>query len=152
MENVKVVLEDLLDRFRSKRDMYNLLTKDRKLIQELFVYSWLFLTTFAQMTLTFSKKVLEVKKKVNIDAIIYSQMLKQKDITIIKVPKYKELSVTKIWTLVKETDDIFQYFPDYSNKQFPDRDYMFSILWTLRFDTMQKMIEKARKNRALENN
>ena len=56
MEIVIVVLKDLLDRFRRKRDMYNLLTKNRKLIQELFEYSSLFLTTFAQMTLTFFKK------------------------------------------------------------------------------------------------
>ena len=30
MEVVKVVPEDLLDRFRSKRDLYSMLTKDRK--------------------------------------------------------------------------------------------------------------------------
>ena len=36
--------------------MYSLLTKDRKLIQELFVYRKLFFATFAQMTITFSKE------------------------------------------------------------------------------------------------
>ena len=56
MEIVKVVLEDVLDRFRNKRDMYNLLTKDRKLIQGLFVYSSLFLTTFTQTNLHFLQK------------------------------------------------------------------------------------------------
>ena len=111
-----------------------------------------FLPPLPKWPLHFLRKVFEGKKKVNIDAIIYFQMLKQKDITIIEVPKYEKLSIAKIWTIVKETDDIFQYFPDYSNKQFPDRDYMFSILWTLRFDTMQKMIENAHKNRELENN
>ena len=46
-------------------------------------------------------------KILNIDAIIYSQMLKQKDIKIIEVPKYEKYSITKIWTIVKETEYIF---------------------------------------------
>ena len=79
-------------------------------------------------------------------------MIKQKDITTIEVPRYEELAVAKIWPLIKEADNLFQYFPDYLSKQVPDRDHMFSILWTLRFSTMEKMIVDARKNRALESN
>ena len=79
-------------------------------------------------------------------------MIKQKDINTIEVPKYAELSVAKIWPLVKKADDLLLYFPDYLSKQVPDRDHMFSILWTLRFSTMEQMIADARKNRALENN
>ena len=79
-------------------------------------------------------------------------MIKQKDVTTIEVPRYEELSVSKIWILIKEADDLLQYFPEYSNKQVPDRDFIFSILWTLRFSTMQKMIIDALKKRALENN
>ena len=55
-------------------------------------------------------------------------MFKQKDISTLEVPRYEELSVPKIWKLVKETEDIYQYFPDYSSKQVPDREYMFAIL------------------------
>ena len=32
MEVVKVISEDLLDKFRSKKDLYDMLTKDRKQI------------------------------------------------------------------------------------------------------------------------
>ena len=79
-------------------------------------------------------------------------MLKQKDVITIEVPKYAELSVAKIWPLIKETDDLLQYFPDYLPKQIPDRDHMFTVLWTLRYTTIKKIINDARKNRALENN
>ena len=79
-------------------------------------------------------------------------MLKQKEVTIIDIPKYEELSVKNIWPLVKAANDLCEYFPDYSDKQVPDRDFMFSILWTFRYDVIEKMVEDARKNRALASN
>ena len=79
-------------------------------------------------------------------------MLKQKEVAIIDIPKYEELSVKNIWSLVKAANDLCEYFPDYSDKQVPDRDFMFSILWTFRHDVIEKMVEDARKNRALASN
>ena len=55
-------------------------------------------------------------------------MLKQNEITNIEIPKYEEFSVHKIWPLVKDALDLFEYFPNYSSKQIPDRHFMFSIL------------------------
>ena len=75
-------------------------------------------------------------------------MLKQKDVITIEVPKYAELSVAKIWPLIKEIDYLLQYFPDYLPKQIPDRDHMFTVLWTLRYSTMEKMINDARKKQS----
>ena len=79
-------------------------------------------------------------------------MIKQKDITIFDVPRYEELSVSKIWPLIKKIDDIMEHFPDYSSKQLLDRDYMFSILWTLRFSIIEKMVNDAHKNRSIIGN
>ena len=58
-------------------------------------------------------------------------MLKQNEITNIEIPKYEELSVQKIWPLVKEAQDLFEYFPNYTNKQITDRHFMFSIYYEL---------------------
>ena len=55
-------------------------------------------------------------------------MLKQEEIHHIEIPKYEELSALKIWPLVKETNDLFEYFPNYTGKKIPDRHYMFSVL------------------------
>ena len=79
-------------------------------------------------------------------------MLKKKDVVIIEVSKYTELSVTKIWSLIKETDDLWQYFSEYLPKKTPDCYHMFTALWTLRYGTIEKMINDASKEWALENN
>ena len=68
-----------------------------------------------------------------------------------EVPHYPELSVDKIWCLIKEIDDITVYFPDYTSKQKPDRDYMY-LFWPQQ-DTryLKKIVENARIKRAKEN-
>ena len=50
------------------------------------------------------------------------KMFKQKEVTIIGILKYEELSVKNIWLLMKAADDLCEYFPDYSDKQILDRD------------------------------
>ena len=79
-------------------------------------------------------------------------MLKQNEITNIEIPKYGELSVQKIWPLVKEAQDLFEYFPNYTNKQIPNCHFMFSILWTLRFSTIKGIVSDARRSRSLHEN
>ena len=54
MEVVRVILEDLLDKFRSKRDLYSMITKDRNNTILFNLYSSLFLATFKQMSPSFS--------------------------------------------------------------------------------------------------
>ena len=63
MEVVKVIPEDLLDKFWSKRDLYTMLTKDRNYILWLILYSSLFLAAFKQMSSPFSSKSFRRKEK-----------------------------------------------------------------------------------------
>ena len=79
-------------------------------------------------------------------------MLKQEEIHHIEILKYEELSVLKIWPLVKETNDLFEYFPNYTGKQIPDRHYMFSVLWTLKFNIIKDIVSDARKKRSIHEN
>ena len=60
--------------------------------------------------------------------------------------RYEELSVSKIWPLIKEAADISEYFRDYSSKQLPDLEYIFSVLLILRFSVIEKIVNDARKN------
>ena len=53
-----------------------------------------------------------------------------------------------VWQLVREVDELTQYFQDLNNDQFPDRRFMFSIFSTLRLNDLQKMISNVRNNRA----
>ena len=66
------------------------------------------------------------------------------------VPRYQELSVDKVWHLVREVEDLAQYFPDYKENQLPDWRFMFAILATFRFDQLDSMIKNANKNRSLD--
>ena len=76
-------------------------------------------------------------------------MLKQNKVTEIIIQRYNELKVGKVWPLVKEAEDLIEYFPDYGPKQLPDRGFMYSILATLRYNELKEMADGARKNRAL---
>ena len=59
------------------------------------------------------------------------------------MPKYQELSSDKVWTLVREVEDLAQYFPNYKENQLPYRRFMLSIYATFRFDQLDNMIKNA---------
>ena len=62
----------------------------------------------------------------------------------INVPKFDEVSVKKIWPLIKQDPEVLVYFPDdYSKGREPDRKYTFDILNTVRPEYVKKMIEHA---------
>ena len=67
------------------------------------------------------------------------------------VPRFKELSVQSIWTLVKESEELTKYSPDYADNQLPDRKYMFSIIATLKSERIRSIIKNARKSRVVQN-
>ena len=69
------------------------------------------------------------------------------------IPKFKELSIENIWTMVKNVQELNKFYPDFKDKKKCDRKYMFQILTTMRFDKISSMIRNAKKNRfLLENN
>ena len=82
-------------------------------------------------------------------------VLHLKDAKWIVAPKYKELGVKKLWPYIKELEDLAIYFPDMKPDQYPDRDYMWTVISTLRTDVTQKLVKQARDHRSVtreENN
>jgi hypothetical protein len=67
----------------------------------------------------------------------------------VDVPKYPELSVDKIWPKVADMPDVSIYFPNYSQKQFPQREYLWNVLFTIRPEGVCTLIQKARENRSV---
>lgn len=65
------------------------------------------------------------------------------------VPKYRELSVRRVWDYVKEIPELCSYFPDYSEKQTPEKDFLFTILTALRPDALEQLVLEARKKRSV---
>ena len=50
---------------------------------------------------------------------------------------------------MREIPDLWIYFPDYTEKQCPDKDYLFSLLGALRGEQLNSLIQDARKKRSI---
>ena len=66
------------------------------------------------------------------------------------VPKYKELSTRQIWAYVKGCHELMIYFPDYTESQLPDREFMFEIISTVYPKSLWELVGKAKEKRSLK--
>ena len=48
------------------------------------------------------------------------------------MPFYPELSVEKVWPIIKKDSELIKYFPKYSLKYSPNRDYLYTVLSSIR--------------------
>ena len=55
-----------------------------------------------------------------------------------------------LWDLVKEIDDLLEYFPDMKENELPERDYLWWVISTLKYDETKKLVDDARKSRSYE--
>ena len=53
---------------------------------------------------------------------------------------------------MKEIPEIMAYFSDYNKNEYPERQYMFDILFTLKSDVIEDMIQSSRKKRGIVEN
>ena len=67
------------------------------------------------------------------------------------VPRYKELGSAKIWDYIRQVEDLAQYFPNYREKELPEREYMWNVIFTLRREASSHLIREARRNRSINN-
>ena len=63
------------------------------------------------------------------------------------IQKFSELSVSKIWSFVKESEELILFFLNYQNKQPPNRNFLFTILSTKYPDEIRKLIYEVKLNR-----
>ena len=68
-------------------------------------------------------------------------MLKVIDVRELKVPNYPEISVENLWGNNKDDDEVKMYFPDFTEKQKPERKFLLDILSAIRYDYMCKVIK-----------
>ena len=58
-----------------------------------------------------------------------------KEVRTVNVPKFDELSVKKLFPLMRTDLHFMRFFPDnYPEGRWPDRRYFFNVLNTLQFD------------------
>ena len=66
----------------------------------------------------------------------------------VNVPLYDELSVIKIWPMMKTDATFMKYFPDKLPKgRLPDRDYFWNVFNTLNEEYVSELVRKANEQR-----
>lgn len=76
------------------------------------------------------------------------QLLKMAKVKPVNVPNYDELSVKRLYPLLKEDPELSQYLPDVTSKsRLPARDYFFTVLNTLQPAYLEAIIKKAQDSR-----
>ena len=65
------------------------------------------------------------------------------------IPSYPELSVKEIWPLVQKDEELVKHFPKYKLKQLPNKDYLFTVLSSLRGEELSELLYKAMKKRSI---
>ena len=73
--------------------------------------------------------------------------MKKSKVISLAVPRYKELTVKKIWEMVKDVSEINCYFPDYIDEELPERDYLIAIISTINTEATKVIVSEAREQR-----
>ena len=65
------------------------------------------------------------------------------------VPKYPELSVKNMFEEAMRDAEVSTYLPDFEmkSKKFPERDFFFGVLASIKPDYLKQVIEIAHQNR-----
>ena len=77
--------------------------------------------------------------------------LRQYHVQIFLFSRYKELSV-KTRGYMKETKELIQYFPDYSQSELPERNYLWTVISFVIPKETKSFIERAREQRGVSKN
>ena len=67
------------------------------------------------------------------------------------LPRFSELIVKNVWSLVLKRRDILQYFPNYKPQTPPDRLYLFNVVNTLENNCLENLYKKAQTLRGKRN-
>ena len=90
------------------------------------------------LTKDFLKQILTEEKK----------LVEIKEISMIKVPFFDELSVKNIWPKLQKDPDFLKYFPNKLPKgRLPDRTYFFNILNSCNSEYVAHLIQHANLQR-----
>ena len=82
--------------------------------------------------------------------IIICRYLKNRNIIYFKIPVYLELEPKNMWPLINQNEDLIEYFPDIKPSQFPEKEFLYGIMCTLRPDGVRQLIANGVKNRSPE--
>ena len=65
--------------------------------------------------------------------------------------KFPELSIEKIRPIIKDDPELSKYFPKYKAKQMPNKDYLWTVLSTIRPDQVNNLSKEALEKISAQN-
>ena len=65
------------------------------------------------------------------------------------IPHYKELSISKIWNIIKEDDEIMIYFQNYKSNKKPERSYLIAVISFINSEATKKIVANVRELRSI---
>ena len=65
------------------------------------------------------------------------------------IPRYEELTVAKIWEMIKDSDEYTIYFPDLKSNELPEREFLISVISTINPEATKSIITEAREKRTI---
>ena len=98
----------------------------------------MFLPSYQRCPVSFLKKILSSEKIQTINfiwlmwrLITLIRCLRNRQVIFFEIPKYPEMRVKNVWSLIQENEDLLSYFPDLKPSQLPEKDFMYGIMNTL---------------------
>lgn len=76
--------------------------------------------------------------------------LRNRNVIHFEVPDYDELAVKNIWPIVRENPDLMEYFPDLKEGDYPEKEFLYGVLGTIREVETRNLFAEATRNRAVE--
>ena len=135
-EMLKINENQLINRFRSKRDIYNYLTSICKTYWDYISSNIVnvYLPGYGNINKDFLRQILAEEKKV----------FKRTEIKTIKIPMFDELSVKNLWDEVKDDPKVMAYLPDIKDTtKHVEREFFHNILNTVHPAFMDDIVKHA---------
>ena len=150
VQQVKVRVEELQSRMKSKIDMFYVMRhmcKKRSCLNRL---RWVSPSRIRWLPNSVHEGYsnLNKKKYACYSWFRLSQALKMEDVRLIAVPFYDSLSIRRNWQDVRQLyHDITCYFPDYDPEYMPSRKFFWEIFASLHYEDVKTIIKNERKRK-----
>ena len=91
-----------------------------------------------EMSVTWAREILNgTKKLLQLDKVKWIQ----------QIPNYPELSVQRMWKELRKDKDVTVYFPDYSEKRFPNKSFLMNIVNTIKPNSIINAVKQIKLER-----
>ena len=122
-DKVQISAVEWKNKFASKRDQFNFLTRDCK--------AWL--SSYEDVTIFYCRDLISGKKKCKFTLLLITKLavVKTDEAKVFFCPQYESLSMHLIYEKAREWPVVWEYLPDERDLDRLSRSYAISLIYTL---------------------